>query len=98
LYINVSWLLFLKPNAAEKGRLGSVGAEKGTLGSVGAEKFRVKLVPLFYRGKGKRRDRLVGNRGNCEPVAPVVVSTIVEVVVVAHTPLLILFVTLLSRR
>jgi hypothetical protein len=98
LYINVSWLLSLKPNAAEKGRLGSVGAEKGTLGSVGAEKFRVELVPLSHKGKGKRRDGLVGNRGNCEPVAPVVVSTIVEVVVVAHTPLLILFVTLLSRR
>jgi hypothetical protein len=102
LYLSVSWLLSLKPNAAEKGTLGSVGAEKGTLGSVGAEKFRVELVPLSHRGKGKWRDGLVGNRGNCEPVAPVVVrtivevvvfviSTIVEVVVVAH-------VTLLSRR
>jgi hypothetical protein len=91
-------LLSLNPNAAEKGRLGLVGAEKGTLGLVGAEKFRVKLVPLFYKGKGKQRDRLVRNRGNCEPVAPIVVSTIVEVVVVAHTSLLILFITLLSCR
>jgi hypothetical protein len=91
-------LLSLKPNAAEKGRLGLVGAEKGTLGLVGAEKFYVKLVLLSYKGKGKRRDRLVRNRGNCEPVALVVISTIVEVVVVAHTPLLVLFVTLLSYR
>jgi hypothetical protein len=90
LYTSVSWLLPLKPDAAEK----------GTLGSVGAEKFRVELVPLSHKGKGKRRDGLVGNRGNCEPVAFVVVSVIVQVVVVvlAHTSLLILFVILLSRR
>jgi hypothetical protein len=109
LYISVSWLLSLRPDPAEKGTLGSVGAEKETLGSVGAERFRVELVPLSYKGKGKRRDGLVGNRGNCEPLAPVVVSTIVEVVVflistivevvvVAHTSLLTLFVTLLSCR
>jgi hypothetical protein len=99
LYISVSWLLSLKLDMAEK----------GTLGSVGAEKFRVELVLLSHKGKGKRRDGLVGNRGICEPVAFVVVSTIIEVVVVVistivevvvptQASLLMLFVTLLSRR
>lgn len=91
LYIRVSWLLSLKLDMAEK----------GTLGSVGAEKFRVELVPLFHKGKGKRSDGLVGNREDCEPVASVVVSTTVEVVVVVPTQtspvLVMLFGTLLSR-
>jgi hypothetical protein len=75
-------------------------AEKGTLGSVGAEKFRVELVSLFHQDEGKRRDGLVENIGNCEPVAPVVTSMIVEVVVVflMQVSLAALFVTLLSRR
>ena len=101
LYISVSWLLSLKLDVAEK----------GTLGSVGAEKFCVELLPLSHKGKGKRRLGLVGNRGNREPVAFVVVSTIVEVVVVVistivevvvlvptQASLLMLFVTLLSCR
>ena len=87
LYINVSWLLSLKLDVAEK----------GTLGPVGAEKFRVELS---HQGEGKRRDGLIGNRVNCEPVAPVVLSIIVKVVVVFPTQasLVMLFVTLLSRR
>jgi hypothetical protein len=101
LYISVSWLLSLKLDVAEKGMLGSVGAEK----------FCVELVPLSHKGEGKRRLGLVGNRGNCEPVAFVVVSTITEVVVVVISTIvevvvlvptqaspLMLFVTLLSRR
>jgi hypothetical protein len=101
LYISVSWLLSLKLDVAEKGMLGSVGAEK----------FRVELVPLSHKGKGKRRDGLVGNRENREGVAFVVVSTIIEVVVVVigtivevvvivltQASLLTLFVTLPSRR
>jgi hypothetical protein len=99
LYISVSWLLSLKLDVAEKGMLGLVGAEK----------FCVELVLLSHKGKGKRRLGLVGNRGNCEPVAFVVVSTIIEVVVVVistivevvvptQASLLMLFVTLLSCR
>jgi hypothetical protein len=101
LYISVSWLLSLKLDVAEKGMLGSVGAEK----------FCVELVPLSHKGEGKRRLGLVGNRGNCEPVAFVVVSTITEVVVVVISTIvevvvlvptqaspLMLFVTLLSCR
>lgn len=74
--------------------------EKGTLGSVGLERFWVESVPLFHMGKGKRRDGLVGNRKPCEPIAQVLVSNIVEVVVVMLTqpPLVTLFVTLLSRQ
>jgi hypothetical protein len=74
--------------------------EKGTLGLVGQEKFRVELVPLFHQDEGRRRDGLVENRGNCEPVAPFVTSPVVEVVVVVLTQasLAMLFVTLLSRR
>jgi hypothetical protein len=108
LYISVSWLLSLKLDVAEKGTLGAekfrdelvalshLGrlevAEQGTLG---ADKIRVELVALSHRGKGKRRDGLVGNRGNCEPVAPAVLSTIVRVVVVVPTQalLVMLFVT-----
>jgi hypothetical protein len=90
LYIRVSWSLSLKLDVAEK----------GTLDSVGAEKFCVELVPLSHKGIGKRREGLVGNRGNCEPVASVVMSTIVEVVVIVltQTSLVILVVILLSRR
>jgi hypothetical protein len=90
LYISVLRLLFLKLDVAEK----------GTLGPVGEKKFRVELVPLFHQDEGKRRDGLVENRGNCEPVAPFVTSTIVQVVVVVLTQasLATLFVTLLSRR
>jgi hypothetical protein len=75
-------------------------AEKGTLGSVGAKKFCVELVSLFHQDEGKRRDGLVKNIENCEPVAPVVTSMIVEVVVVILMQALLaaLFVTLLSRR
>jgi hypothetical protein len=64
-------------------------AEKGALGPVGAEKFRVELVTLLvalsYQGKDKQRDRLIRNSVNCEPVAPVVLSTIIKVVVVFLT-------------
>ena len=99
LYISFSLLLSLKLDVAEKGMLGLVGAEK----------FCVELVLLSHKGKGKRRLGLVGNRGNCEPVASVVVSTIIEVVVAVistivevlvptQASLLMLFVTLLSRR
>jgi hypothetical protein len=101
LYISVSWLLSPKLDVAEKGMLGLVGTEK----------FCVELVPLSHKGKGKRRLGLVGNRGNCEPVAFVVVNTIIEVVVavistivevvvlfLTQASLLMLFVTLLSRR
>jgi hypothetical protein len=99
LYISVSWLLSLRLDVAEKGMLGLVGAEK----------FCVKLVPLSHKGKGKRRLGLVGNGRNCEPVAFVVVSkvievvvvvtrTIVEVVVPTQASLFMVFVTLLSRR
>jgi hypothetical protein len=86
-------LLSLKLDVAEKGKLGLVGA-------VGAEKFRVELVLLFHQDEGKRRDGQAENRGNCEPVAPVVTSMIVEVVVVILTQasLAALFVTLLSRH
>jgi hypothetical protein len=89
LNISVSWL----PIKLEV-------LEKGTLGSVGLERFRVESVLLFHMGKGKRRDGLVGNRKPCEPVAQVLVSTIVEVVVAILTqaPLVMLFVTLLSRQ
>ncbi|KAF5852452.1 hypothetical protein GGP41_007856, partial [Bipolaris sorokiniana] len=74
--------------------------DKGTLGSVGLERFRVESVPLFHKGKGKRRDGLVGNREPCEPIAQVVVCTIVEVVVVIPIQALLvtLFVLLLSRQ
>jgi hypothetical protein len=115
LYISVPWLLSLKLDVAEKGTLGEEKfcvelvalcqqgkvkldvAEKGTLG---AEKSRVELVALFHRGKGKRRDGLVGNRGNGEPVAPVVLSTIVNVMVVVPTQalLVMLFVIFLFCR
>jgi hypothetical protein len=76
-------------------------AEKGTLGLIGAEKFCVELVPLFHKGKGKRRDGLVGNKGDCELVAFVLISVIVEVVVVVSIQvfpvLVILSRTLLCR-
>jgi hypothetical protein len=75
LYIRVLWSLSLKLNVAEK----------GTLDLVGAEKFCVKLVLLSYKGIGKRREGLVRNRGNCEPVTYVVISIIVEVVVIVLT-------------
>jgi hypothetical protein len=74
-------------------------AEKETLDLVGAEKFCVKLVLLSYKIIGKRREGLVINRGNCEPVVSIVISTIVQVVVIVltQTSLVILVVTLLSR-
>lgn len=93
LYINVSWFLSLKLDVAEKGALGPVGAEK----------FRVELVALLvalsHQGEDKRRDGLIGNRVNCEPVAPVVLSTIVKVVVdfLTQASLVILLGTLPSR-
>jgi hypothetical protein len=91
LYISVPWLLSLKLDVAEK----------GTLGSVGAEKFCVEFVPLCHKGTGKRRDGLVGNKGNCELVAFILMSVIVEVMVVVriHAPpvLVMLSRTLLCR-
>lgn len=91
LYISVPWLLSLKLDVAEK----------GTLGSVGAEKFCVEFVPLRHKGTGKRRDGLVGNKGNRELVAFIVMSVIVEVMVVvpiqASPVLVMLSRTLLCR-
>jgi hypothetical protein len=90
LYINVSSLLSLKLDVAEK----------GTLGPIGVEKFRVGLVALSHQDEGKRRDGLIGNRVDCEFVAPVVLTTIAKVVVVFPTQasLVILFGILLSRH
>jgi hypothetical protein len=67
---------------------------------VGTEKFCVGLVALSHQGKDNWRDGLVRNRGNCEPVAPIVVSTMVKVLVVFLTQasLVMLFVILLCRR
>jgi hypothetical protein len=67
---------------------------------VGVKTFCVKLVLLFYKGIGKRREELVRNRENCEPIALIVISTIVEVVVIilTQTLLVILVVALLSCR